>query len=491
MPRSSLTCDVVVVGAGNAALTAAIAAHDHGAKVIVFEKATKELRGGDSRFSGGMFRFAYDSKEDIKPFLPNLTEKEWDAVVIDPYTPQAYYNDIMRVTQGLADPEMSRLIVDQSLETMRWMTTKLGIKWTWTKLWTVVIEGRRYFSSGALLDAEKEGIGLSDMLFKAAEERKINILYETRAVRLLMNSKGRVNGATILDKQGFHDVKAKAVILASGGFQSNPEMRVKYLGGDWNSVKVRGAKHNTGDMLREALDMGAKSTGHWAGCHATPIDGNAPNVGELSLTDRTNRLSYTYAIMVNVHGKRFIDEGEDLGSYTYAKIGRAVLVQTRSLTYQIFDQKTVGLLEPRYSTGTPIAGNTIEELADKLKIDRVTLVSTVKEFNNAVQEGKFDPSKKDGKSTKGIIPVKSNWALKIDSPPFVAYSATCGITFTFGGVSTNLKAQVLDVDDKVIPGLYAAGEITGFFYHNYPGGTGLMRGAIFGRISGTNAVQEE
>jgi len=281
------------------------------------------------------------------------------------------------------------------------------------------------------------------------------------------------------------------VILASGGFQSNPEMRVKYLGGDWNSVKVRGAKHNTGDMLREALDMGAKSTGHWAGCHATPIDGNAPNVGELSLTDRTNRLSYTYAIMVNVHGKRFIDEGEDLGSYTYAKIGRAILVQTRSLAYQIFDQKTVGLLEPRYSTGTPIAGNTIEELADKLKIDRVTLVSTVKEFNTAVQEGKFDPSKKDGKSTKGIIPVKSNWALRIDSPPFVAYSATCGITFTFGGVSTNLKAQVLDVDDKVIPGLYAAGEITGFFYHNYPGGTGLMRGAIFGRISGTNAAQEK
>jgi len=214
MPKSSLTCDVIVVGAGNAALTAALAAHDHGANVIVFEKATKELRGGDSRFSGGMFRFAYNSKEDVKPFLPNLTEKEWDAVVIDPYTTQAYYNDIMRVTQGLADPEMSKLIVDQSLETMRWMTTKLGIKWTWTKLWTVVIEGRRYFSSGALLDAEKEGIGLSDMLFKAAEERKIKILYETRAVRLLMNSKGRVNGATILDKQGFHDVKAKAVILA-------------------------------------------------------------------------------------------------------------------------------------------------------------------------------------------------------------------------------------------------------------------------------------
>jgi tricarballylate dehydrogenase len=227
--------------------------------VIVFEKPLKScvVETAAKRNVSLCLR----RERGCQTFLTELTEKEWEAAVIDPYTTQAYYNDIMRVTQGLADPEMSKLIVDQSLETMRWMTTKLDIKWTWTKLWTVVIEGRRYFSSGALLDAEKEGIGLSDMLFKAAEERQIKILYETRAVRLLMNSKGWVNGATILDKQGFHDVKAKAVILASGGFQSNPEMRVKYLGGDWNSVKVRGAKHNTGDMLREVLDIGAKSTG--------------------------------------------------------------------------------------------------------------------------------------------------------------------------------------------------------------------------------------
>ena len=214
-------------------------------------------------------------------------------------------------------------------------------------------------------------------------------------------------------------------------------------------------------------------------------------MGDLRLTDRTNRLSYPYSIMVNSLGRRFVDEGEDLGGYTYARMGRVILAQPGALAYQIFDQKTVHLLEERYATGSPVVGNTIREIAHKLNIPTATLVHTVEEFNAAVQRGHFDPAIKDAKGTRGLEPPKSNWALPIDTPPYVVYSATCGITFTFGGIEIDSHGRVIDTEDNPIPGLYATGEITGnFFFHNYPGGSGLLRGAVFGRIGGANAAAE-
>ena len=268
-------------------------------------------------------------------------------------------------------------------------------------------------------------------------------------------------------------------------------MRARYLGPGWDQVKVRGTRFNTGETLLMALDVGAKPVGHWQGCHATPIDGNAAPVGDLRLTDKTNRLSYPYSIMVNSLGKRFVDEGEDLGAYTYAKTGRAILAQPGAIAYQVFDRRTVHLLEERYSTGTPVVGNTIQDIALKLGLPVSDLMGTVEEFNAAVQAGEFDPAVKDGKRTLGVDPPKSNWALPLDSPPFTVYSAACGITFTFGGIQIDTEARVIDTEDNPISGLYATGEITGdFFYHNYPGGTGLVRGAVFGRIAGANAAAQ-
>jgi len=307
----------------------------------------------------------------------------------------------------------------------------------------------------------------------------------------LQDGTDRVTGVRVRRPQGTEEAQARAVILASGGFEANAEMRARYLGPGWDQVKVRGTRFNTGETLRMALDIGAKPVGHWQGCHATPIDGNAPPVGDLRLTDRTNRLSYPYSIMVNSLGRRFVDEGEDLGGYTYARMGRAILAQPGALAYQIFDQKTVHLLEERYATGSPVVGNTIREIAHKLNIPTATLVHTVEEFNAAVQRGHFDPAIKDAKGTRGLEPPKSNWALPIDTPPYVVYSATCGITFTFGGIQIDSQGRVIDTEDNPLPGLYATGEITGnFFFHNYPGGSGLLRGAVFGRIGGANAAAE-
>jgi len=194
--------------------------------------------------------------------------------------------------------------------------------------------------------------------------------------------------------------------------------------------------------------------------------------------------------MVDIDGKRFADEGEDFFPYTYSKLGREVLRLPGGTAFQIFDSKVKHLLRSEYNSGTSVTADTIESLGKRLSgLDWETFVKTVKEFNEAVQDTPYDPSKKDGKCTKGIGPVKSNWAQRLDTPPFYAYPVTCGITFTFGGIRITDKGEVVDTEENIIGGLFAAGEITGgSFYHNYPGGSGLMKGAVFGRIAGISAA---
>ena len=482
--------DVIVVGAGNAALTAALAAHQAGASVAVLEKAPYDLRGGNTRFSGGLMRFAYGGVEDVKQLMPHLTDEDFQKVDMGVYSVQDFYDSVMRVTFSEADQELTRICAEQSLDTMKWMSSH-GLEWTFTSLFAVKDGDRTRFTPGSLLQAKGKGIGLSEMLFKSVERLEIPVLYDTKFLSLVVNDAGTVSGMRVRDPGGIRQMSCGAVILASGGFEANSEMRARYLGGAWDRVKVRGTKYDTGEGLQAALDIGGKPAGHWSGCHATPIDADAPAVGDLRLTDETNRLSYLYGIMVNVHGRRFIDEGEDYGQYTYAKTGAAILAQPMASGYQIFDQKTVGLLEKRYETGAPAVADTLEELADKIDIPVDALTDTVERFNGAVQDGTFDAAVLDGKCTSGIELPKSNWALPIDKPPYVSYAVTCGITFTFGGLEVDANAQVLDTEDNPMPGLYATGEITGkFFYHNYAAGNGLMRGAVFGRLAGKAAAEE-
>ena len=482
--------DVIVVGAGNAGLAGAIAAAQNGARVLVLEKAPEAERGGNSRFSGGLFRFAYEGSEDLMPLREDLPSGEWDRVDVGHYAPDRFVDDIMRVTQGQANGELIGTLARQSYPTMVWLTA-LGVVWNWTVLWSVKSGDRLRFNPGSVLEVRNKGVGLIEYLYAAAQRAGVHVAYQAKMTGFLQDGEGRVTGVRVRTPKGAEEAPTGAVVLASGGFEANAEMRARYLGPGWDRVKVRGTRFNTGETLRMALDIGAKPVGHWQGCHATPMDGNAVPVGDLRLTDRTNRLSYPYSIMVNALGRRFVDEGEDLGGYTYAKMGRAILAQPAAIAYQIFDCKTVHLLEERYSTGTPVVGDTIREIAEKLSTPTDALQRTVEELNAAVQPGEFDPAVKDGKCTRGLEPPKSNWALPIDSPPYAVYPAACGITFTFGGIQIDTCAGVIDTEDNPIPGLYATGEITGdFFYYNYPGGTGLMRGTVFGRIGGSNAAAE-
>jgi tricarballylate dehydrogenase len=350
-----------------------------------------------------------------------------------------------------------------------------------------------HFWGGLLVEAVGAGKGLSDQQFEVAERLGMEVRYDTKGVKLIQDQTGRVIGVTAKGPNGFEDMHAKAVILASGGFESNSEMRTRYLGPGWELAKVRGIPYNTGDGIKMALDIGAQPHGHWSGCHAVAWDLNAPPTGDRTITELYQKHSYPFGLIVNIEGKRFVDEGADFRNYTYAKYGREILRQPMGFAAQIFDAKVTHLLRDEYRIQqvTKAETNTIEALADQLGIDRDNLVQTIQAYNAACQEGEYNPTILDGKHTAGITPPKTNWALPIDEPPYLGFAVTCGITFTFGGLRIDPRGQVLDTEGNTMPGLYAAGELVGgLFYHNYPGGSGLTSGAVFGKIAGTSAAED-
>jgi tricarballylate dehydrogenase len=485
--------DVVIVGGGNAAMSAALSAREHGARVLVLEKAPEAWRGGNGFFTAGGFRFAFNRFEEVCELVGDLSDEERASMDVPLYSEDNYYDDLMRVTEDLADADLALTLVRESQPTMRWMKSQ-GIRWIpMFGRQAYKVGGRFTFFGNLVLEAVGGGPGLIDMEYESAKKVGVDVRFEAKAQRLLTDGRGTVTGVEVRKLDGtVESAGAKAVVLACGGFEANVEMRTRYLGPNWDLARVRGTPYNTGDGIRMALDIGAQPWGHWSGCHAVQWDYNAPWHGDRKVGDNFQKHSYPLGIIVNVSGERFVDEGADMRNYTYVKYGREVIKQPRRAAFQIFDGKTIGLTREEYRIRevTKAEANTIEELARKLEIDGEGLARTVREFNAAVQPGVFNPAIKDGKRTRGIAPPKSNWALPIDTPPYVGYAVTTGITFTFGGLHITPEAQVIDGELRPIPGLFAAGELVGgLFYNNYPGGAGLMAGAVFGRISGRSAAQ--
>ncbi|MGO1561450.1 MAG: FAD-dependent tricarballylate dehydrogenase TcuA [Actinomycetaceae bacterium] len=492
--RSVTTADVIVVGGGNAAMTAALSAREKGARVLVLEAAPEAERGGNSRFTGGIFRCAHEGLDDLLPLVVDESAAWADRVTVDPYTPEDYTADLQLATQGRIDPDLQEVLVGKAFDTVKWMAGH-GVRWELTvgKLIdpdNIDADQAYVLPPGGALRAYNEGVGLIEDLYAAAEREGVEIWYDSPVLELIMDGTA-VKGVVVKGPEGEHRVEG-VVVLGAGGFEANPQMRQRWLGPGWDLAKVRGTRFNQGVMLNHALNNGAQPAGHFGGCHASPLDYDAPPVGDLRYTDKMSRYSYPYSIMVNREAERFIDEASDHVWMTYAKTGSKIREQTGAWAAQIFDQKTVHLLETRYSTGTPVVADTLEELGEKLGLDVDTFVATVQEYNESCPGEGFDPFAMDGvRAAPEGQPVKSNWSTTIDSGPFVAYQVTCGITFTYGGLRIDTGGRVLDIAGRVMPGLYATGEITGaFFYHNYPAGSGLPRGAIFGRIGGANAAAE-
>ncbi|HEV8106779.1 MAG TPA: FAD-dependent tricarballylate dehydrogenase TcuA [Burkholderiales bacterium] len=488
--ESRTTYDVVVVGGGNAALCAALAAREHSQKVLVLERAPEEEAGGNSRFTAGLMRIVYNGVDDLRKLI-ELSDDEVARTDFGAYTAEQFIDDMARVTEYRCDPDLTELLVKESYPAVLWMRHK-GVRFTaaWGRQ-AFNIGGRFKFWGGLALEAVGGGPGLVESLTRIARKNDIEIWYGARAVSLVADDSG-VHGVVVKHEGKTKTVSSRSVVLAAGGFQANTEWRTRYMGPGWELAKVRGTRFNTGDAIRMALEVGAAAHGNWSGCHAVAWDRNAPETGDLAVGDGFQKHSYPWGVYINADGKRFVDEGADFRNYTYAKYGRVILQQPKQFAWQLFDAKVKQQLRDEYKIRqvTKVTGNTLEELVSKLEdTDQKAALETLKKYNAAVRtEIPFNPNVKDGRRTEGLEVNKTNWANTLDTPPFEAYAVTCGITFSFGGLRINNHAQVLSSDGPAIPSLYAAGELVGgIFWFNYPGGSGLTNGSVFGRIAGENA----
>lgn len=493
------TVDVLVVGSGNAALCAALAARETGAKVLVVEKAGRELAGGNSKYTAGAMRFVYDGNEDLLPLLRDPSDPRLPRTDFGAYTAEKFGEDLLGFNDGRPLSEEQHALIDGSYDALRWLATHdvkfepIYSRQSFEK------DGRFVFWGGLTLAAAHEGVGLVDAEIAAFERLGGEIRYDCGMVDLLVENE-RVVGAVVETGAGERaTIRAGAVVLGSGGFEANREMRIRHMGPNFADAKVRGTPFNTGIGLELSYRLGAQPHGFYGGCHATPMDLHTPEYGNLDLPhdERKNyrKICYFLGVMLNRDGQRFVDEGRDFRNYTYAQFGRAVLEQPGGVAWQIFDAKIEPLLyaEYRFHDAHYVEAATLEELIAQLDgvKDPMTFRETIEAFNAAVNDSHpFDPTIKDGRGTQGLELPKSNWAQRIDQGPFRAYPVTGGITFTYGGLKVSPSGGVVRKDGQEIPGLFACGELVGgVFFNGYPGGSGLTSGAVFGRRAGAGAAR--
>ena len=513
---SSLTphdiIDVLVVGAGNAGFSSAISAAESGApRVVLVDKCPEEWAGGNTYFTAGAFRTVHGGARDLLPVVNNVDEETAGVIDVEPYTAGDFERDMRRVTAGRTDAELSRVLVGKSNEAVKWLAGN-GVRFQLSfNRQAYKVDGRWKFWGGMALKTEDGGKGLVEDYRAVAREKGIETYYSTPVERLVTDDGGVVTGVVVAHHGTVMLIRTRSVILAAGGFEANPRMRSQFLGPGWDLAHVRGTPFNTGDALEFAIrDVSAKQAGDWSGCHSTCWDANSPaDRGDRIVSNEFTKSGYPLGLMLNSLGHRFVDEGIDLRNYTYAKFGRAIHEQPDGIAFQVWDQQAIPWLrdeEYRDAIVHKVWGSSVLELARKLAADHgltdpTTFVRTIKEYNDAVYANrkenpgqKWDPSLKDGLSTQSsevqLRLGKSNWALPLDEGPFMAVKVCCGVTFTFGGLAVDPETTaVLNTAGDRVQGLYCVGEMLGgLFYGNYPGGSGLTSGAVFGRIAGREAA---
>jgi tricarballylate dehydrogenase len=480
--------DVVVVGGGNAGFSAAHAAAERGRRVLLLEKGEPGQAGGNSYFTAGAVRIAHDGLPELADLLD--ADERHAVTVLPPYPQEAFAADMATVTEGRCDPALTEVLVAESQDAIRWLHGKgLRYRLMYERQAYPDAQGRQVFWGGLAVGSTGGGKGLVEQHTEAARRAGVEIRYGTRALDLLPAG----TGVTWRDTAGrTGTIRAESVVLAAGGFEADAELRRRHLGEGWERAKVRGTPLNTGDMLTAALAAGAAPYGDWGSCHSVAWDAWFPgNEGDRELTNQLTRSGYPLGIMVNKRGERFLDEGADFRNYTYAKYGARILAQPDGVAFQLFDATTrPQLRKEEYDMpgASVVTGATVAELAAGLGVDAGTLNRTVDEFNAAIdRDVPLDLAVKDGRSAR-VDPPKSNWAIPLETPPFYAFPVTCGITFTFGGLRADTSGRVLDGADAPLPGLFVCGEMLGgLFSGNYPGGSGLTAGAVFGRRAGSLA----
>jgi tricarballylate dehydrogenase len=478
--------DVVVVGGGNAGFSAAHAAAERGRRVLLLERGEPAQAGGNSYYTAGAVRIAHGGLSDLAPLLD--PDDRHATTVLPPYPAAAFAADMAAVTEGRNDPALTEVLIAESRDALAWLQDKgLHYRLMYERQAYPDAQGRLVFWGGLAVGSTGGGKGLIEQHTAAAAKAGVEVRYGVR-VRELVRDGGAVVGVG-WDGGG---VGAESVVLAAGGFEADPGLRRRYLGEGWQRAKVRGTPLNTGDLLTAALAAGAAPYGDWSSCHSVAWDAWHPRgEGNRELTNQLTRSGYPLGIVVNARGERFLDEGADFRNYTYAQYGARILAQPGGVAFQLFDATTRPQLrseEYDMPGASVVEAATLDALAAGIGVDPAALARTVGEFNAGIDRAvPLDLAVRDGRAAR-VEPPKSNWAIPLETAPFFAFPVTCGITFTFGGLHADTDGRVLDADGAPIPGLFVCGEMLGgLFSGNYPGGTGLTSGAVFGRRAGSLA----
>ena len=477
--------DVVVVGCGIAGLSAAISAQQHGAKVALLERAPIEERGGNTRYTESFWRMK--SEDEVADDFETHFGKNAGGYLDPEITKDAVrnYDDWPAVlrTLNFADPELISEFAAAAGPTLQWLKG-FGVSFDFLPNYFISESTTRIAPIGG-------GWALVEALAKYAESvpDDISIHYQTTAKSIVIDDQGRIEGLNAVTANN-RPVRfnARGVILASGGFEGNPEMLSHYLGPDaqWIRPIARGGYYNRGEGVRMALDVGAAPGGDFGSFHAQPVD---PRSGAIEPVV----LSYAYGVLVNRNGERFTDEAPASVDATYEAVTRIILKQPEGIAYAIHDARMDEIdnwQKAVRSDQAPIEATTLAELGEKLGIDEERLQASIAAYNASCPEdiSGFDAKRPDSLATSGLEPRKSHWSRPVDKPPFKAWPIMSAVCFTFGGLKTSPSAEVLNMDGEVIPGLYAAGETMGIYYRTYTGATSVMRGAVFGRKAGADAA---
>ncbi|WP_108661245.1 FAD-dependent tricarballylate dehydrogenase TcuA [Acuticoccus kandeliae] len=454
------TYDIVVVGGGNAALCAAITAAEAGARVIILEAAPKAYRGGNSRHTRN-FRCMHE---------------EPVSVLVDTYSEDEYFDDLIKVTGGRTDEGLARMAIRTSRECLPWMEAH-GVRFQPSLSGTLSLARTNAFFMGG-------GKALVNAYYRTAEALGVEALYDAPVKHIALDG-DRVSAVEFTHAGESRTLHPRAVVVASGGFQSDIDWLAEAWGPAARNFLIRGTPYNRGTVLKDLLDQGAASVGDPTQCHAVAIDGRAPKF-DGGIVTRLD--SVPFSVVVNRDGVRFYDEGEDVWPKRYAIWGRLVANQPDQVGYSIIDSKALPLFMP--SVFPPIEAPTLGELAQKMGLPVDETLATIAAFNAACGDTSgFRPTELDGVRTTGLTPEKTNWARPINDPPFYGYSLRTGVTFTYLGLKVDANAQCSTARGP-IENLWAAGETMAgsILGQGYLAGYGMTIGTVFGRIAGREAA---
>jgi tricarballylate dehydrogenase len=457
----SRTFDVLILGGGNAALCAALSARRAGRSVLLLESAPKHFRGGNSRHTRNL-RCMHDAPADV---------------LTGAYGEHEYWEDLLKVTGGQTNEKLARMTIRHSATCRRWMIAH-GARFQPALGGTLHLSRTNAFFLGG-------GKALLNAYYRAAETLGVEIRYDTEVTDLKIEG-GRFTSAIAVHGGVGQEIRARSVVAAAGGFESNLAWLKQAWGPAADNFLIRGTPYNTGRVLRLLLDNGARAIGDPKQGHCVAIDARAPKF-DGGICTRVDCVSL--GIVVNEHAQRFADEGQDFWPKRYAIWGRLVAEQPNQIGYSIIDAKAMGKFIP--PVFPPLRAGSIRELAQALNLDPAKLEATVAAFNAALRPGHFDHTVLDDCATEGIVPPKTHWARPIDTAPFFAYPLRPGITFTYLGVAVNECAQVILGDDRPAPNIFAAGEIMAgnVLGKGYIAGIGMTIGTTFGQIAGEEAAR--